>query len=242
VKAHHTESHLAGLGHPLLDLGDRELGLLDRVVQKSDAEASGLAEFLPVDLAAVSVAGEVDRAENAGLVGTQWNLSTRIRRLETTEVRRRIVLVDRLEKEQSGIAGLPGRFGDQVEDIVGVRLSHNLVRPRVDEIVRLALVVGLPKRRASVATERLKFRKASVPSLAVTNGSTSGWVASRIPMFAPRRRPPCLICSVAASKICMKLTGPDATPLVFLTTSPSGRRFENENRCRRRSGGRARPV
>ena len=48
-------------------------------------------------------------------------------------------------------------------------------------------------------------------------------------MFAPRRVPPCFTTSVAASKALMKLTGPDATPPVEPTTSPSGRSLENAN-------------
>ena len=42
-------------------------------------------------------------------------------------------------------------------------------------------------------------------------------------MFAPRRRPPCLITSVAALKTRMKEIGPDATPSVDCTGDPSGR-------------------
>ena len=41
-------------------------------------------------------------------------------------------------------------------------------------------------------------------------------------MLAPRRVPPCLMVSVATSKTRMKETGPQATPLVELTTSLAG--------------------
>ena len=47
-------------------------------------------------------------------------------------------------------------------------------------------------------------------------------------MFAPRRVPPCLTTSVEASYSRMKETGPDATPIVERTVSPSGRSRENE--------------
>ena len=47
-------------------------------------------------------------------------------------------------------------------------------------------------------------------------------------MLAPRRVPPCLMASVAASKTCMKETGPEETPLVEETMSSFGRRREKE--------------
>ena len=43
-------------------------------------------------------------------------------------------------------------------------------------------------------------------------------------MFAPRRVPPCFTTSVILSKICMKERAPEATPCVFFTLSPLGRR------------------
>ncbi len=46
-------------------------------------------------------------------------------------------------------------------------------------------------------------------------------------MLAPRRVPPCLTASVEASYTSMKLTGPLATPIDDLTTSPAGRRRLN---------------
>ena len=47
-------------------------------------------------------------------------------------------------------------------------------------------------------------------------------------MFAPRRRPPSLMFSVAQSNTRMNETGPDASPPVEPTTSPRGRRCEKE--------------
>ena len=46
-------------------------------------------------------------------------------------------------------------------------------------------------------------------------------------MFAPRRVPPCLITSVIVSNRRMKDSAPEATPCVFITLSPAGRRREN---------------
>ena len=47
-------------------------------------------------------------------------------------------------------------------------------------------------------------------------------------MFAPRRVPPCLICSVAVLKMRRKETGPEATPPVEPTRAFLGRRREKE--------------
>ena len=47
-------------------------------------------------------------------------------------------------------------------------------------------------------------------------------------MLAPRRVPPCLMVSVATSKMFMKEMGPEATPLVDMTGSFSGRMREKE--------------
>ena len=45
-------------------------------------------------------------------------------------------------------------------------------------------------------------------------------------MLAPRRVPPCLIVSVAASNTLMNESGPDETPFVLSTTSLCGRTRE----------------
>ena len=77
--------------------------------------------------------------------------------------------------------------------------------------------------RSSTMTERLKFATSPSSRFMVTNARMSGCPTFRIPMFAPRRRPPCLITSVAALKTRMNETGPEATPSVDCTGEPSGR-------------------
>ena len=69
--------------------------------------------------------------------------------------------------------------------------------------------------KASVRpTERLKLLNSPSFSLARMNSTMSGWSTRRMPMLAPRRVPPCLICSVAVLKMRRKETGPEATPPV----------------------------
>ncbi len=79
--------------------------------------------------------------------------------------------------------------------------------------------------KASVAaTEMLKLATL-LPSFFIRmNDSMSGWSARRMPMLAPRRVPPCLTASVAASMTLRNETGPEATPCVRWTKLPLGRR------------------
>src|ERR1044072_2000178 len=54
--------------------------------------------------------------------------------------------------------------------------------------------------------------------------STSGCVTRIMPMFAPRRTPPCFTTSVTWLTMFMNDTGPDATPVGELPIAPCGRR------------------
>src|SRR5579875_157172 len=71
-------------------------------------------------------------------------------------------------------------------------------------------------------TLTLKFSRTPGFVLAVMNLSISGCHASMIPMFAPLLLPPCFTTSVTVLIMFMKETGPDATPDVDATMSPSG--------------------
>ena len=68
-------------------------------------------------------------------------------------------------------------------------------------------------KRSVAATEMLKF---VIPpsSLQSMNSRMSGWSILRIPMFAPRRVPPCFTASVALLNTRRKETGPEARPPV----------------------------
>ena len=75
-------------------------------------------------------------------------------------------------------------------------------------------------------TEMLKLVSTVWSRLHMMKSMMSGWSTRRIPMLAPRRVPPCLIVSVAASKTFMKESGPEEIPLVERTTSLAGRMRE----------------
>ena len=74
-----------------------------------------------------------------------------------------------------------------------------------------------------IATDTLKLVMTARSFFISMNSSMSGWSIDRMAMLAPRRVPPCLIAPVAASKTCMKLTGPLAFPFVVITMSFLGR-------------------
>ena len=81
--------------------------------------------------------------------------------------------------------------------------------------------------KASVtATEMLKLLSLASSCFAVMKSRMSGWSTRMMPMLAPRRVPPCLMVSVAASKTLMNESGPDDTPLVLSTRSFLGRTRE----------------
>src|SRR6188472_3736741 len=82
------------------------------------------------------------------------------------------------------------------------------------------------QKSSQTPTLMLKFSKTPGFVLAVMNFSISGCHASRIPIFAPRLFPPCFTTSVTTSMILINEVGPDATPEVEATMSPSGRRSE----------------
>src|ERR1044072_5000203 len=63
------------------------------------------------------------------------------------------------------------------------------------------------------------------------NRSTSGCVTRIMPMFAPRRTPPCFTTSVTWLTMVMNDTGPDATPVAELTIPPCARRNSYVRMC-----------
>ena len=83
--------------------------------------------------------------------------------------------------------------------------------------------------KASVmATLKLKLVNRVWSCLATMKSRMSGWSTRSTPMLAPRRLPPCLMVSVAASNTCMNDSGPEATPWVDCTAEFFGRSRENE--------------
>ena len=82
------------------------------------------------------------------------------------------------------------------------------------------------QKSSHMPTETLKFSKTPGFVLLLTNFSISGCHTSKIPMLAPRLFPPCFTTSVTVLIIFMNETGPDATPNVEATVSPSWRKSE----------------
>src|SRR5829696_2843900 len=83
------------------------------------------------------------------------------------------------------------------------------------------------QKSSQMPTLTLKFSNTPGFVLAVTNFSMSGCHASRIPMLAPRRLPPCLTTSVMVSMMRINDVGPDATPQVGVVYAHSAARLED---------------
>ncbi len=77
-------------------------------------------------------------------------------------------------------------------------------------------------------TDILKLVISALSFLQSMKFRISGWSIRRMPIFAPRRVPPCLTASVAMLKTRIKLIGPLATPPVVRTVDPDGRSREKE--------------
>ena len=68
-------------------------------------------------------------------------------------------------------------------------------------------------------TDRLKFVISVGVCFSAMKSRMSGWSIRRMPIFAPRLVPPCLMTSVERLKRRMKEIGPEATPLDDATRS-----------------------
>ena len=106
--------------------------------------------------------------------------------------------------------------------------SRASTSPRGSPFLGLRSVNFAPLFHASMnssvrATLTLKFVICARSIFMSMNSMISGWSTRRIAMLAPRRVPPCLICSVAVLKIFMNDTGPEAMPPVEPTMSFLGR-------------------
>ena len=101
-----------------------------------------------------------------------------------------------------------------------------LVRASLSRYLPSAGPTRASQKSSQTPTLTLKFSRTPGVVLFVMNLSTSGCHASMIPMFAPLRLPPCLTTSVTVLIMFMNETGPEATPDVEATMSPSCRRSE----------------
>src|SRR5204863_4009205 len=92
-------------------------------------------QAIPVDVALLNEQPEVDRAEVADIVGEQWLLATRVRRLVAAEVRHRVVLVGSVDEIHAGLARLPGSVHDLTEHLAGVEPAYRRAGAGMDQVV-----------------------------------------------------------------------------------------------------------
>ena len=146
VPAHDAEADLArGLGGAV-DLFDGVAVHVDDVVEEADALGDDLGEALPVEASVVAVgpheAGEVERAEVAGLVGEERLFAAGVGGLDRAEVGGWVVAVDAVDEDDAGVAVLPGVGDEHVEDVAGALAAGDCAVLGVDEVV-----LGVASRR-----------------------------------------------------------------------------------------------
>jgi len=88
----------------------------------------------------------------------------------------------------------------------------------IDQGIGAAVCEGLHKGIGD-ADRQIKIRHLGWRLLSAVKSRMSGWSIRRMPIFAPRLVPPCLMTSVERLKRRMKEMGPDATPLDDATRS-----------------------
>lgn len=102
--AHDAEPDLAGGSGSLLDRRQWVTIGIDDVIEEPRGLVDDTAESIPVDRAVLHEATEIDAPEVASLEGEQWDLTTRIGRLDRTEVMRGVLRVDAIDEDHPRIA------------------------------------------------------------------------------------------------------------------------------------------
>ena len=146
MPAHHAEADLARELRRLVDLFDRVAVHVDHVVEEAHAVRDDSRESLPVEAWLVAFAGdeaaEVERAEVAGLVWKQRLLSARIGRLDLPEVWRRVVAIDAVDEDDTGVAIPPGVGDNQVKDVPRPPAGGHFAAARVHQVVLFVVLDG----------------------------------------------------------------------------------------------------
>jgi len=129
---------------------------------------------------------------------------------------------------------MPGSPFSHADDTMRSNTSRAGRAPARSPDRGLTRSMSFPVRTASMKdsvspTEMLKLFSFRLSFLQEMKSRMSGWCTDRTPMLAPRRIPPCLIVSVAASNTVMNEMGPLEIPLVEHTSSLRGRIREKEN-------------
>jgi hypothetical protein len=147
VPAHDAEADFPGGFGGVVDVFDRVAIHLDNVVEEADTLWDDLSQALPVQARPLAAgpdeAGEVERAEVAGLVGEQRLFAARVGGLYRSEVGSWIVAVDAVDEDDAGVAVLPGVGDDEVEDVPRALAAGDHAVLRVDELVLIVALDGL---------------------------------------------------------------------------------------------------
>jgi hypothetical protein len=119
-QAHEADADLSGAARGARHLFVREVGDVDHVVEEAHRVGDGVAERLPVELAAVAREdGELDRAEHTALAREERLLAAGVRRADRAEVGRGVGRLDRVEEQQARLAARDDGLGDVAQQRIG---------------------------------------------------------------------------------------------------------------------------
>src|SRR3990170_3912555 len=129
-EAHDPEADLAVPFGQTVALVERVAAHIDHVIEEMNACPYGPFQPVPADLVpAVGLfehAGEVDRAQVAWFVRQKRLFPAGIGALHLAQLRSGVIAVDPVDKDDSGIAGLPGHLNDLVENLPGLHTSDHI--------------------------------------------------------------------------------------------------------------------
>ena len=186
---------------------------------------------------------QVEAGQVAGRVVEVHVLRARVRAVDAAGGVRGVPAVDRGVELQAGVGALPGGLGDLAEQVAGRDRLDDL-EPSVtarrcqsasastasmnSSVTRTELLAfwywmeneSAPSRSMSKPASRSTRALRSSFDLHQMNSSTSGWSTLRMTILAARRvLPPALMVPAEASAPRMKLTGPEAVPPPFSSST-----------------------
>ncbi len=153
-ETHNAQTDLAIAHRRGLDGFQRVAVHIDHVIEKADAPLDAVPQLVPVHgRPADRGAGpfvlrhlvQVDRGQDAALVGQQRHLAAGIGRLDPADPRRRIAPVDVIEEDQARVSRSPGGIDDQVEERASAKLPDALTCMGIHQIERPVIRDGPQK-------------------------------------------------------------------------------------------------
>src|SRR4030095_4932671 len=138
--SHHPEPDLSIQPGYFGDLGYLVLAHIDHVVKKVDPQRYNLLQVGIINFALVMEPRKVNRTQHARLIGQQGLFTARVGAFDLTQFRRRVITVNAVDEDHSGLTVMPRRLDDSIQHIGRVQLLDYSAGSRDDHDVRLAVL------------------------------------------------------------------------------------------------------